>query len=93
MTDAGAPRIRLDKWLFHARFIKHRKLAADLVRRRRIRVNTQLATKVHGMLRPGDMLTLVQPQGVVAIRVVSLGTRRGPPGEAATLYEVVEQIR
>ncbi|MCB1968910.1 MAG: RNA-binding S4 domain-containing protein [Geminicoccaceae bacterium] len=88
MSENG---LRLDKWLFHARFVKQRTLVADLVRRRRIRINDQLTAKVHQAVRPGDVMTLVRPNEVVVLRVLALGTRRGPATEAQGLYEVIER--
>lgn len=84
MTEAG---LRLDKWLWHARFIRQRGLAVDLVRRRRIRLNDRLVEKVHSTVRPGDVITLVAPSEVRVLKVVALGERRGPAIEAQMLYE------
>lgn len=81
------PCLRLDKWLWHARFIKQRQLAAELIRRRRIRLNDQLVEKVHKPVRPGDVITLVIPAGVEVLKVVALGERRGPAPEAQALYK------
>lgn len=86
MTEGG---LRLDKWLFHARFIKQRVLAVELVRRRRIRLNDRLVEKVHSTVRPGDVITLVVPSGVAVLKVLALGERRGPAPEAQTLYEKI----
>ncbi len=83
------PGLRLDKWLWHARFIKQRQLAIELVRRRRIRLNDQLVEKVHRAVRPGDVITLVVPAGVQVLEVVALGERRGPAPEAQALYKVL----
>ena len=91
MSEAAPASLRIDKWLFFARFIKHRQLAAELLRKRRIRINNQLIKKPHHALRVGDIATLVRPNGVIVLRVTDLGTRRGPPAEAQTLYEIVEQ--
>ncbi len=79
--------MRLDKWLWHARFIRQRVLAVELVRRRRIRLNDRLVEKVHSTVRPGDVITLVAPSGISVLKVVALGERRGPAVEARTLYE------
>jgi ribosome-associated heat shock protein Hsp15 len=86
MSEAA---LRLDKWLWHARFIKQRQLAVELVRRRRIRLNDQLVEKVHKPVRPGDVITLVVPAGVHVLEVVALGERRGPAPEAQALYKTI----
>jgi ribosome-associated heat shock protein Hsp15 len=85
---AGA--LRLDRWLWHARFIRTRDLAADLVAERRLRLNSQVVTKTHALVRPGDVITLTQPRAVRVLRVKALGERRGPAPEAQGLYEDLE---
>jgi ribosome-associated heat shock protein Hsp15 len=82
---------RLDKFLFHARFVKTRGVAAQLVAAGGVRINRQPTEKPHAKLRPGDVLTLVLPQGVHVVRVVALGARRGPAVEARRLYEVLAE--
>jgi ribosome-associated heat shock protein Hsp15 len=69
--------VRLDKWLWAARFFKTRSLAAEEIARGRVLVNGQLA-KASREVRPGDTLGL--RQGVVARTVVVLGVSavRGP---------------
>jgi ribosome-associated heat shock protein Hsp15 len=85
--DPGADGLRLDKWLWQARFFKTRALAATLAGRRKIRVNSTLITKPHYRVRPGDVLTFPQGDVVRVVRVIELGIRRGPASEARTLYE------
>jgi ribosome-associated heat shock protein Hsp15 len=85
--DEAAPGLRLDKWLWQARFFKTRALAATLAGRRKIRVNSTVVTKPHYRIRPGDVLTFPQGMTVRVVRVVDLGNRRGPASEAQTLYE------
>ena len=75
MSEGG---LRLDKWLWHARFIKQRQLAVELVRRRRIRLNDQLVEKVHKPVRPGDVITLVVPAGVAVLRCCAGRAAEGP---------------
>ena len=85
--DLAPEGLRLDKWLWQARFFKTRALAATLAARRKIRVNSVLVTKPHYRVRPGDVLTFPQAKTVRIVRVVALGSRRGPASEAQTLYE------
>ena len=80
---------RLDKWLWYARFLKARADCARLVAAGGVRINRQPTDKPHARLRPGDVITLPLRQDVRVIRVLSLGTRRGPAPEAQTLYEEV----
>ncbi|MGH8722151.1 MAG: RNA-binding S4 domain-containing protein [Burkholderiales bacterium] len=88
---SGAPPaeegLRLDKWLWQARFFKTRTLAAQLIERRRLRINREVVTKAHYRVRPGDVLTFPQGATVRVVRVLALGTRRGPATEARSLYE------
>jgi ribosome-associated heat shock protein Hsp15 len=86
MTD---PELRLDKWLWHARFARTRDKAAELIAGRRIRVNGQLATKTHQKLRRGDVVMLTAPQAIRVVRVLDMGGRRGQAADAATLYETL----
>ena len=79
--------LRLDKWLWQARFFKTRAFAATLAGRRKIRVNSSVISKPHYRVRPGDVLTFPQGRTVRIVRVVSLGSRRGPASEAQALYE------
>ncbi len=83
------PGVRLDKWLWHARFVRQRALAIDLVSRRRVRVNDQVVAKTHLRIRPGDVITLTHVQGVRVVRVVDLGLKRGTATEAQNLYEPI----
>jgi ribosome-associated heat shock protein Hsp15 len=85
--ESGEDGLRLDKWLWQARFFKTRPLAASLVEKGRIRINQVAVTKAHYRLRPGDVLTFPQGSTIRVVRVLALGTRRGPASEARTLYE------
>lgn len=79
--------MRLDKWLWHARFIKARGLATGLVAERRVRLNDQIVAKTHQLVRAGDVLTLRQGESLRVLRVLDLGQRRGPATEARLLYD------
>ena len=79
--------IRIDKWLWYARFFKSRTLASRAVAAGRIRVNSERVVKTHGSVRPGDVLTFPHGRDIRVIRVVTLGERRGPAPEARELYE------
>ena len=89
---SGQAALRLDKWLFHARFIKSRGLAEELVAARRVRLNDQLVAKTHQLVRPGDRITLNEPRCVRVLRVLALGERRGPAVEARLLYEEIARL-
>lgn len=82
----GEPSIRLDKWLWHARFCKSRALAARLVSEGAVRVNAERVSKPATPVRVGDGLSFAQGGRVRVLRVLALGTRRGPAPEAQALY-------
>ena len=81
-----ADRLRIDKWLWHARFFKTRGLAADLVLAGRLRRNGARLTKPGKQVGPGDTLTFPQGDRIRVVRVIAVGTRRGPSAEAEALY-------
>ena len=86
MAEAG-PKLRLDKWLWHARFFKTRTLAARTVSAGRCRVNGTPVGKPAFAVGPGDVLTFPQARDVRVIKILALGERRGPAPEAQALYE------
>lgn len=79
--------MRLDKWLWHARFLKSRTQAQAYLAGHIVRVNRVPASRTSTPVRAGDVLTLPFERGVRVVRILALGTRRGPPAEARTLYE------
>lgn len=84
-TAAGAG--RLDKWLWHARFAKTRALAQKLIERGQVSVNGVVAEKAGAPVHAGDAVAVVLGPMRRTVIVRALGTRRGPPAEARTLYD------
>lgn len=82
-----ALKLRVDKWLWHARFFKTRSLAAKVVSGGKLRVNGQPISKPAYMLSAGDVLTFPQADDVRVIKVLAMGERRGPAPEARLLYD------
>ncbi len=80
------PRVRLDKWLWAARFFKTRSLAADEIGKGRISVNEQVA-KASREVRVGDRLDLRQGPVVRIVVVKGVSEQRGPAPVAALLFE------
>lgn len=80
-------KLRLDKWLWQARFFKTRSLSAKQISGGHVRVNGTKVTKNSFGVTPGDVLTFVQAKRVRIVKVADLGVRRGPALEAQTLYE------
>ena len=88
MVDhAAIPRIRVDKWLWHARFFKSRSLAAETVSAGKVRVDGTPVSKPSRTVGAGDVLTFPKARQVKVVRIVAIGTRRGPAPEAQALYE------
>ena len=83
---APATGLRLDKWLWAARFFKTRSLAADEIGRGRISVNGQVA-KASRELRLGDQVEIRQPGSTRVVLVRGLSAQRGPAPVAQGLYE------
>ncbi len=89
MDDEDTGWQRLDKFLFYARFCKTRAVAASLIACGGLRLNRQPVEKPHARLRPGDVLTLPLPRGVVVIEVLGLAKRREGAPLAQTLYKEI----
>lgn len=83
---AAAARLRLDKWLFQARFFRSRDAAAEAITGGHLRLNGVHCRKPGHGVAVGDVLTFVQAGHVRVIRVLALGQRRGPATEARQLY-------
>jgi ribosome-associated heat shock protein Hsp15 len=93
MTDKTlAPAQRLDKWLWFARLVKSRTLAAELVVRGKVRVNRARVLKPSHLLRADDVLTVAVHGKVRIVKVLAIGERRGPPQEAQLLYRPLTGI-
>ena len=91
-TDDDRSRMRLDKWLWAARFYKTRGLAAEEVGKGRVSVNGQSA-KASRELKPGDLLELRQGEMLRTVEVKALSHLRGPAPVAQALYaETPESI-
>lgn len=82
-----AESLRLDKWLVHARFCKTRAIATTLITKKRVRINRDVVSKASRLVRVGDVLTLPRGYDVIVVKVLGMGTRRGPPAEAQALYD------
>lgn len=83
--------LRIDKWLWHARFYKTRNLAQQAACSGMLRLNNARVEKASIAVKPGDILTV--PRGyreVTVVRVQALGLRRGPAPEAQALYQILQ---
>jgi ribosome-associated heat shock protein Hsp15 len=82
-------RLRLDKWLWCARFYRTREMAAAACEKGHLRINGFRVEKAGREVKPGDVLTLPLRSQVVVIRVLAGAKRRGTAAEAQLLYEIV----
>lgn len=85
--DSGPQSQRLDQWLWFARIVKSRTLAATLISEGKIRVNRDRVEKPSQAIKPGDVITSGIQRQVRVLRVVAIGKRRGPAAEAQALYD------
>lgn len=85
---------RVDVWLWRARFVKTRSLAAALVERGAVRLTHQgrqvRLDKASRCVHPGDDLVFAFNERITAVRIQALGERRGPPSEARALYSTLD---
>ena len=82
----GSAPVRLDKWLWYARFFKTRSLATKLISSGKLRINGEVTSKPHRQAQIGQVLTFAQGPLIRVIRIDEIGKCRGPAAEAATLY-------
>ena len=85
-------KLRIDKWLWAARFFKTRSLATRYVEKSRCRIDGRVVDKAHAMVAPGMILTFALGPKVRVVKIVALGERRGPAPEARLLYEEIESL-
>ena len=84
--------VRMDKWLWAARFFKTRALAARACELGRVRSNEQTA-KPAREVRVGDLLQVANDGGDFQVEVLLLSEMRGPASVAQTLYRETEASR
>jgi ribosome-associated heat shock protein Hsp15 len=86
MSQAEDGRIRVDKWLWAARFYKTRSLAAEAVAGGKVQVNGERVKRAKP-LQVGDEVRIRQGPYELQLVVRELSGRRGPAAQAAALYE------
>jgi ribosome-associated heat shock protein Hsp15 len=79
-------RVRIDKWLWAARFFKTRSLAAEAIGAGKVEVNDE-RVKAAKMIQLGDSISVRLGPYLHVVHVRGLSERRGPASVAATLYE------
>lgn len=92
MTDdpEDGASVRLDVWLWRARFFRTRALSAEHVRKSGVRLShaglTRRTDKPGTTLAAGDIVTFGKGANILTVEVLDLGIRRGPADEARSLY-------
>jgi ribosome-associated heat shock protein Hsp15 len=84
---------RVDQWLWFARFVKSRSLAARLCAAGEVAVNGVAVAKPNHAVKAGDIVVVQQHGWERTVRVVALGERRGPAAEARGLFEEIAAAR
>jgi ribosome-associated heat shock protein Hsp15 len=85
MPENHDPRVRLDKWLYAARFYKTRSIAAQAIESGRARVDDQRVKASHAV-KAGVRISLSMDSLVWKVEVAAVSDKRGPASEAAKLY-------
>lgn len=85
-------RVRVDKWLWAARFFKTRALASRACELGRVEIRGQ-AVKPSRAVQPGELLKVTTEGGVFEVEIVALSEIRGPASVAQTLYRETEESR
>lgn len=89
-APAGAETIRLDKWIWFARFLRSREACQELIRGGRVRVNGRRGALPGTAVRPGDVLTLALPGRTILVEIMAIGEKRGGANDASGLYRIIE---
>lgn len=84
--------VRLDRWLWAARFFKTRQLATAAVAGGKVQVDGVRA-KPGRRVRPGNLVRIHRGSTEMEVQIVRLSQRRGPASEAQDLYEETEASR
>ncbi|MDI4656407.1 RNA-binding S4 domain-containing protein [Xanthobacter autotrophicus] len=94
MTEAvadPAERQRLDRWIWHARVVRTREAAADLVRAGHVRLDGDRVTSPSHQVRAGQVLTIALDRQVRLLRVIGFSQRRGDATSARALFDEITE--
>ncbi|MCC8958505.1 RNA-binding S4 domain-containing protein [Bradyrhizobium sp. Pear77] len=80
-------RQRLDKWLWHARLVKARTSAAELVASGHVRINGTREKSPGHAVKAGDVVTVALDNSVRVLKVMGFAERRGDASSARVLYQ------
>jgi ribosome-associated heat shock protein Hsp15 len=81
--------LRIDKLLWHLRLTKSRSLAQALIGQGHVRLNGSRIEKPSINVKVGDTITLPRGEGAIAIRILDIPSRRGPPAQAQASYSEI----
>jgi ribosome-associated heat shock protein Hsp15 len=88
----GPDRLRIDKWLWAARFFKTRSLASEAVSGGRVHIDRE-RVKPSRPVKTGDHVLVSRGSDLIEVVVLGIRERRGSASDAATLYEETEESR
>lgn len=95
MPDAAAQdaadRQRLDRWVWHARVVRSRADAAELIRAGHVRLDGARVTAPGQMVRAGQVLTVALDHRIRVLRVLSFSERRGDATSASELFDEITE--
>jgi ribosome-associated heat shock protein Hsp15 len=86
-------RQRLDKWLWHARVVKARTSAAELVESGHVRINGVREKSPGHAVKAGDVVSISLDRGVRLLKVTGFSERRGDAAAARVLYEDLQNAK
>ena len=87
---AELERQRIDKWLWHARVVRSRTAAADLVTHGHVRLNGQRVVTAGRATRLGDVVTIALDRHVRVLKITGFSERRGSAPDAQRLYDELD---
>jgi ribosome-associated heat shock protein Hsp15 len=83
-------RQRIDKWLWHARIVRTRTRACEIVEAGAVRINRNRISKPSHAVGIGDVITVAVHGRVHVLKVRAAAERRGPASAAMLLYELLD---
>lgn len=89
-AEPAAARQRIDRWLWHARIVKTRRLAAMLVAAGHVRINGRRMENPSHPVGREDVLTVALPSIIRVVRVIDFANRRENAAAAMALYENIK---
>jgi ribosome-associated heat shock protein Hsp15 len=79
--------LRIDKFLWFARLVRHRALAKKLAEKGHVRIDGRRVKSAHALVRKGAILSIPLPREVCVIRIAELPVRRVSAKEVPAIYE------